>query len=212
MSLSLQFDLQGNMGPELASKMAQLEGGRVNPVLAQAAVDFTQAHLFRLDAERGNVLGGARTHFYSQAARGTHHTVLPDGFALTIGHVGFRQRLQGGTIRPQKAKFLTIPAYPDAYGRRAGEFSDLRFAIVGGRPCLVKAEQSALSFGKKRKDGSRKISGSFVGGNVMYWLVRQVNQAPDPSVLPSEEEYTRELLEVWDSWALRQLARREGGG
>lgn len=163
---------------------------------ARAVAQLTKDHLVQLDGERHK--SGGR-HYYLQAARSITSRGGGSGLALvTVTQTGFRQRLLGGPISPKAPrKYLTIPANPEAYGKRAGEFQDLEFAIVldgngALRPALVRRASTAISFTRrKRKDGSVKVTvkpGELRGGEVMFWLVRKVNQRPDPSVLPSSEQ------------------------
>jgi hypothetical protein len=100
-----------------------------------------------------------------------------DGIRLSIAHPAIRQRLQGGTIRPVNARNLTIPARKEAYGKRASEVRvPLKFGyafdeqIGHWRRALI-ADTVAS---KAKKTGA------------WFWLVPQVEQKPDSSVLPSD--------------------------
>lgn len=162
-----------------------LEGANINPVFARAAVNVTREHLFKRNATHGNRLGGARTNFYAQAARGTQSELRADGFVLGINQVGIRQRYQGGPITPKQAKFLTIPMSAAAHGKRAREFPDLKFAIVPGvGRALVR------------------------GDEVMYRLSKGVNQKADADVLPTEEQFITAMVAAGSGYAKRLIARR----
>lgn len=162
-----------------------LEGVNINPVFGRAAVNVTREHLFKRNATHANRLGGARTNFYAGAARGTQFEVRPDGFVLGIDQVGIRQRYQGGTITPKQAKYLTIPMSAAAHGKRAREFSDLKFAIVPGvGRALVR------------------------GDEVMYRLSKGVTQKADDSVLPSKEQFINAMVIAGSGYAKRLIARK----
>jgi len=206
--MAIGIDIKDGATPVVRAAMEGLRARNINAVLARAAVNFTREYLFRLDRERPNKMSDRRTHFFAQGARGTHSTILADGFVVSINQVGFRQRLEGGTIKPRVAKLLTIPAHPEAYGRRAREFNDLRFVVLGGYPALVKAEQSEVRFGRQKKDKSRTVTrGRRTGGEVYYWLARSVTQKGDRSVLPQESEYRRVLGEVLVRYAKRVVEK-----
>ncbi len=170
---------------------------RLRPIVGRAVVNRLRSHLFDLDRSRPNALGGARTHFYADAARGTHFDVLPDGVMISINQVGIRQRILGGTITPKTAKFLTIPARAEAHGKRASEFNDLIVLRRGdhryGEPyALARAVRTTLRVTGAATAavlGARRLSqGAQEGGEIMFWLKKSVTQAPDPSVVPTQFE------------------------
>ncbi|HBY60596.1 MAG TPA: hypothetical protein DEH78_12295 [Solibacterales bacterium] len=185
---------------------------------ARAVMGRSGANTVRRHLSARNLLPNKRswpkTNFFAQAARSVSSKV--DGSDINIdvtGPVGFRQRYRGGTITPKNVKFLTLPAAPEAYGKRAREFSNLRFAIIEQdgkkRPALVQAEATQFKLGRKRKDGSRKLTVlGETGGGVMYWLVRRANQAPDPSVLPTTEVLIAAIARDTNAW----LATKLNGG
>jgi len=116
---------------------------------------------------------------------------------IGVNQIGIRQRLLGGDIKPVNAGALTIPAVPEAYGKRAREFNNLRFAFAlnpaTGKmmPALVEAEASQVKIGKIKKDGSRTIThtSNTTAKIAIFWLLGKVSQKPDPTVLPSDEEF-----------------------
>lgn len=167
---------------------AAAEGPLTN-AMGRGAANAVTSHLFRLDGSRANKLGGRRTHFFSAAAKATSMQSEPGGIRIVISSVGFRQRLEGGTIRPVNKKYLTIPARAEAYGKRAGEFNDLKVIFnKAGKPVgLAQADQSLVKIGRTRTDGSRKVTNKGeIGGLVLFWLVKKVTQRPDPTVLPTD--------------------------
>lgn len=180
--------------------------------MARAVATQVKDHLVALNAERHRY----GRNYYARAARAVAVRAAA-GFALvTIAHVGIRQRFYGGEIRPRTARYLTIPAAPEAYGMRAREFNDLRFAMMVDartgdlRPALVRRASTAISFVRRRgKDGVTRTTvkaGDYRnGGQVIFWLVRRVNQRPDPSVLPMRAEMLATALDA----GTRRLARLE---
>lgn len=208
--MAYSITITDRASPMLRRVMAGLSERAIGQVVGTAGVEFLRAHFFTLDRERPNALGGTRTHFYGRVARScTYEVTLVGTVMLSAGEgtLGLLQRIHGGEIRPVNANWLTIPARKEAYGKRAREFHNLRLAFFGrGRLALVEAESVDITFGRKRKDGTRKVTpGQERGGAVMFWLRKSVRQAPDPSVAPNMraledaclragEEYTASLI------------------
>lgn len=122
MSVSAHLNLSGSLpGMFLAAESGTRQHALKQAIGGAVQREF-QDHLRRLDAQRPNQLGGVRTHFYGDAAQATFFAVTNDGATVTVAQQGFRQRVLGGTIRPVRSKWLTIPARAEAHGKRAGKF------------------------------------------------------------------------------------------
>jgi hypothetical protein len=213
----ITIDLTDRATPLLLRLGSGLRSGGLEKVMERALVNKVQGHLFRLNNERANQLGGVRTNFYSQAAKSTHGSSERGRVTVTISHVGIRQRYYGGVIRPKAGKkYLTIPVAPEAHGKRAREFSNLRFGFTEGRfgglvPALVKTSASRIRIGRQRKDGSRSVKQiGATGGEAVFILARQVFQRPDPAVLPTPAELETTALKAAQDYVDRQI-RRQGG-
>ncbi|MDP2227283.1 MAG: hypothetical protein Q8J78_07370 [Moraxellaceae bacterium] len=188
-------------------------------VMARAIGIQVKDHLIALNAQRHKF----GRNYYARAARSVSSRSA-GGFALvSINHVGIRQRLNGGTIRPKAGKrFLTIPATPEAYGMRAREFSDLKVGRAinpRGRIqwALIRKASTAISFTRrKQKDGSVKIKvrpGELrAGGEVIFWLVSRVTQRKDPSVLPTTQQMAAVGVAAAENRVTRLAARASQGG
>jgi hypothetical protein len=157
--------------------------GQAAKVGGRAVAGFLRDYLFNLDAERPNKMGGDRTHFYADAARSVQVPEVSGGTAsVSINHVGLAQRLLGGPIKPVVATLLAEPARAEAYGKAPREFDDLEFVPTRNGGMLVQALQIQITRGKRKGD----YSTTTVGALAMYWLVPEVDQDADPTVLPSE--------------------------
>jgi hypothetical protein len=185
-SLTLRIERVAGDPAGAARLAAAMQPAVFNPVVGRSAVNLFREHYFALNTERPNKLGGKRTGFYADAARGTSATTLPDGVLLSVNQVGIRQRWLGGTIKAKPGGWLTIPARAEAHGKRAREFNDLRFQFFrSGTAALVRTDAIELKAKRNRKTGKvTYVAGKTVGGEVMYWLKRSVTQRPDPSVVP----------------------------
>ena len=201
----IAINITDKVTPMLRGAAGQLKGTALENAMGQGASELIQRHLVALNAARPNALGGKRTNFYSRAAKATNYQVKPGEVTVVIAHQGIRQRYQGGFIRPTGGrKYLTIPAIPEAYGKRASELNNLRFGFTEGRsgnlvPALVEASATKVKFGRARQDGSRRttITGN-VGGRAFFYLVRQVFQQADPSVLPTNDQIAGAAVKAGD--------------
>jgi len=120
----------------------------------------------------------ASTGFYQRAAQSIAEPQTGHGsVTVSITQSGLRQRWLGGPIRPVTAKYLTIPAQEAAYGKRAADFPDLTLAFMGrsttGLPIFALIEGTPSLTRKK---------------NVLFWLVRSVEQEGNSDVLPDEDQ------------------------
>lgn len=212
MALTLEYDVSGlfEATRDMEARIKALQGARLNVQIGRGVANLFRDHLFKLNGQRANALGGKRTNFYSDAAKATHSSGNDSEAVVTISQQGIRQRLLGGTIRPTGGKkYLTIPARAEAYGRRAGEFQDLQFVkLKNGTAMLIAGGGTGLKLNSKGEAVTRK---GFEEGLVMFWLVPSVVQRPDRSVLPSDEAiYAAIRGTVQAAW--KQAGRGSVGG
>lgn len=197
--MQVTLQIRDEAAPLLRAALGALRSGSIERAMGQGVANLVRNHLFAKNATP-NQLGGRRTNFYARAARSVNlQSARPGEAVVSINHLGLRQRWQGGVIRPVRGNYLTIPAVSEAHGRRAREFKNLRVSYNrAGRPAaLVEAEATRLKFGRKRADGSRRATSlGGVGGRVFFWLVPEVNQQPDPSVLPDERRMLEAALQA----------------
>jgi hypothetical protein len=190
------------------------ESDNVARVGIRGVANFLRDWFFGLDSSRPNKFGGARTHFFAGVARAIQTPEVNGAVtSVSINHLGLAQRIFGGIIRAGKGissltgkftKFLAIPARAEAYGKTPGQFHDLEFVREkrgNGGAMLVQALQSVVSFGKK---GVRKVGDR--GGLVMFWLVKQVDQKPDPTIMPDDSAITNAAIVPAESYLARRLA------
>ena len=161
--LAMQLDIRDRLPAPRWSEVL----GLLEKALAHDLTAMTQSHLRALDAARPNTLGGKRSHYYGQAARNTRGDSSPGRITISIQQIGMNLHYNGGTVTPKVAKWLTIPAAPEAYGHRAREFDDLYFVLT------------------KRRDLALLKRGS----KVMYWLKKETTHQPDHTVIPDERAY-----------------------
>jgi hypothetical protein len=174
--------------PALRQLQIDLKGRAVNIVMGSAVVTLLRRHFLALPP---NKRGFPTTHFWRRAADATKFEATHDSVRISVNQTGVRQRFLGGDINPVRAKFLTIPAIAETYGHRAGDFSGLKvvqgwFAVYTGRNAtlaLVPKDWKQLGF-----------PGDSTG--VYFWLVKNVSQKPDPTVLPTDDEIGKTAVRV----------------
>ena len=167
--------------------------------IASAVTKMLFDHFMSLNSERSH--GLTSPGFYAEAARGITAEYTDDGIEVSTSRVGIRLRflgsggLPGGVVRPVKAKYLTIPAIAEAYGKPAGYFGGLRFVKFGTAPdapaALIERGVKSATVAKtgKRVRNAYKNAGTqgAFEHRVFYWLKKETRHKPDDSVLPSVE-------------------------
>jgi hypothetical protein len=212
MALTIDIEFNGlqETAGDLQSRLEAMKGKRLNVQIGRGVANLFQEHLFRLNNERRNQFDAPKTNFYADAAKATHSAGTETEATVTISQQGIRQRLFGGTIRPNAGKkYLTIPARAEAYARRAGEFHDLHFVkLKNGNAMLVAGEVTGVSK-KLNKDGSLRTRAGMEEGVVMFWLVPSVTQQSDRTVLPTDKQINDAIRKVVDE-AWKRSASRTG--
>ena len=187
--------------------LLDLLGQKGYKIAGTGVLEAIKTHLVARDAVP-NKNRWPKTHFNDRARKQTFLTTSPTDATVHIALVGFGTFVTGkpDVIKPVNAKFLTIPARPEAYGKRAREFSDLHFAIVDDfygrpRPALVRAAQTLFKFGRKVKGKSAVKDVEEVGGEVYFWLAKSVHPKPHPEALPKTEDLKRAAVGELESYA-----------
>ena len=185
-------------------------------VVGAACVKATQVWLGNRPP---NKRGWPSQGFYKDCAAGTDYRVEGSRAIISVDNEkapgAIRHQFYGGTIR-MKDKKLTIPAGPQFYGKRAGDFTDLRLAVFGrgGPAALVvrKGGTGTVNFatGKGRHvkgAGVRAVAAAHAQGRelVAFWLKDEVTQEANPEVIPPEDMYKEVAVA-----ALEELARQNG--
>jgi hypothetical protein len=163
-------------------------------------------------AARG--LGATPSDLYADFARATTWGPSADGVTLSVTHAAARQRLEGGQIRPVSGKYLTIPARGETYGKRAREFGTTLMVLYGRNgPYALAAKADHMRRVTRGPRAGQLVpaqsgqASSYGQGGVYFWLVRQANQAPDPTVLPEEGVFAEGIKAGLKEWLARILGR-----
>lgn len=142
--------------------------------------------------EQPNKRGWPKQNFWSHVRRATAYAGADESAArVVISDPAINQKIHGGTITPKEGKYLALAAIAEAYGHSPREFDFLHVVRFkgSGALALVEADRTNISYGRKKKDGTRtrKTERSQTRGKVWYWLARKVTQPADANALPSEQ-------------------------
>jgi hypothetical protein len=168
-----------HMSPALHVALAQLleplsqvmDTDHINAIISTPAKNLTREHLYKLSNERHRQ--GVGLNFYADAADSVSTETLPDGVEIRIDKAGIAQRYYGGDIEPVNRSHLWIPAKDSpAEGRVPREFWPFDKVVF---------TEKGQGFAIKE-------------GEILFWLVSHVHQDPDPSVLPTTEQYKDRIL------------------
>lgn len=125
----------------------------------------------RLGAESSGHMGRASSSIESGSDRESAWITIPRNTGL--GRAFYDIVLTTPTRRGKK--WIAIPAAASAYGRRPEQLPDLKFIPLGDDlAVLVKRAKS---------------TGEFIP---VYWLKKEVRISQDRSLLPSDQDFTRE--------------------
>ena len=107
-------------------------------------------------------------------------------------------------------KYLAIPNpnNPDAIGHTPADFPNLQFFKTkrGGGLKLQREVASVVGYLQTGKNkGKTKSVGSEIGDVVFFWLVPEVDQAPDPTVLPDEDALELTAYDAMNQFLIRRL-------
>lgn len=234
--IATQINVADASRPALHGAQAYLASPAARNTVGRAVSNLMRGHFGELEADRPNALGGARTHYWSDARRGTHYVVQGDDVLVGTDQPGVRLHYLGGTVLPgvgpysrpsyltgKPAKYLTIPARAEAHGRRASEFDDL--IVLWGRSgpyALARAVSTMIAFSQnadwragdtvtgKRKFLTTKARGE-QGGEVLFWLVKRADFDPDPTVLPTEAQIQDTATSALSSELVRRFGAQATG-
>jgi len=199
MSLGLSISVQDNATPALESKLQLVSPSRLAGILGPGLTQFVQRHL---RSNGTNSQGWPSTHFWADAARGTSFTRSDngDGIVISINKIGVRQRYYGGPIRPVRAKALAIPINPVSYGHVPADFPGLFMIKCASGAYLVQSnesmsEKTGRTIGRTGKGGNagRRLKSNLT---FLFKLSAGVQQDPDPTVIPSEDELTEVSMDL----------------
>jgi hypothetical protein len=206
-----RVDISGAGLTAVQRMVLEMQPERLLPVAGRAGVNCVRGHLLALNRNRPNRLGGPRTEYWRRAANATNYRPAGDGVILSINQIGMRLHADGGTVRPTKAKFLTIPVNPKAHGKRAREM-DLELVYgAGGVPIALATKPTLSRSVTTTRTGRTVRRNTGRRGEIMFRLVRSVTLRADPTVLPTEDDLGGAVIAALQS-SITRVLRSKGGG
>jgi len=200
------INVSNTAGPALKALGNVLRPQQLRPIVGRSARNAFVAHFRAKNTRSPNRFGARRTNYYLGAARATSFQPVGDGVVISVAQIGIRLHYYGGTVRAGRGissfsgkptKFLTIPARAEAHGKRASEFPDLIVLRRGdhqfGEPYALarKVTQSVKHVTTKRLGRTSRedyesatMVTSYTGGEILFWLKREVRVPADPDILP----------------------------
>lgn len=152
-------------------------------------------HFRQKDKDEPNRLGGKREHFWLKVMRSVQAPILSDGgtkVSISITHPVYAHKFLGGIISAKRAKNLSIPQTPEAYGRSPRVFEQ----ETGHKLIFIRQGPVALL-------ARRATLGPFL--QVEYVLRPWVRQERDPTAFPDETKFEEALLARANAVMQREL-------
>lgn len=192
--------ISDEIAPFLVRVMAGLgDRGELHAYIAGRMEQVTREYVLRIAPDRHDTaerLGATPTGHLGKAAESIESQYDRNAAIVAFPRsTGLHRAFQSVTITPGPGKkFLTIPVNAAAYGKRAGEFTNLIFLRVGPRGTAVLA---------------RRINNEPIL-ETMYLLLPQVFQEQDRSLLPSDMQYLQSAELGARDWIEAQAAELDG--
>lgn len=205
MSATIEVKISDQATPILAELQRKLEDRtELNRSIAAVSEVLTRRHIAEVAAPLRHTtakrLGAKPTGYLNRRANAIESSGTREEAIIRLGGAPeIFARVDGPVIIRAKEKLLTIPATAEAYGRRAGEFSDLRFVMFpSGAKALIRAPghkrgpervrpvpkiRAGRGSSEKRRQGPHP--------EVVFWLRDEVELPQDRGLLPSEDQYTQ---------------------
>jgi hypothetical protein len=146
--------------------------------------ELTRSHIATAAATRHTTaqrLGATPTNYLLNKASSVEALGTPGSVLLTVSGDIFKRTFQPVTVTAVNAKMLTIPWSAEAYGKRAGEFSNL-FVYVSkkgdGQAFLAQRDGKTMKF--------------------LFLLKRSVVLPQDRGLLPADEEIFKVVEQAAD--------------
>lgn len=179
MNISITKD---TITPELARLLAAVQRPRALYAAGAKAVQVQiSEHLRRLQA-RGNKMGWPAQKFFAGKSTSVEKRVgisrLDDtGAVVTIADPRFVHRIEGGTVKPKRRKYLAIPLTDGAYAK--ANQGSIRESLPG--LVLIKTPKGLLLVMSKASGRGKSKTVKIIP---MFKLVRSVTHAPHPDEMP----------------------------
>ena len=187
--ITIPAGLEKLLSKESFKKFNEVGGRAAQQAAKEYHKDFNQAHKWRGPRYLG--AGAGRSGEFGNEIENawTFEGGTSDGATISNDASFYRHKVYGGTIKPKRAKNLTIPVVADAVGRRAKDYKgDLFFLQT-----------------KKGTKGLFEQDGDDI--RMVYLLKSQVTQDPWPGALPPTPQLAQAFGEKWSGEAIKELEK-----
>lgn len=192
--------------PELRAEMARLTDRKpLHAEMGMAVERLVARHLRATKLPQGNRLGAPSTGFWKKAIDSVVGTANATEAVVSIPSRGVALQYYGGTVKPQRAEYLTIPIHAVAHGKSVAELGLPVYRFLSKKGNWLLAEDPR---GGRKGDGSRRKSAGpprYRGGQPLYLLRKRATIRPHPDVLPSEAEIAATAHEAATKYIARRL-------
>lgn len=179
MNALMQMDI--NVGDGVTPVLSRLAGladaEQIHSYIAPQVEELTRLYLNAIAPGRHSTaerLGADPTGHLGRAASAVESGHDDEAAYITIPRIyGLGRAFQDYVITPKNGKkWLTIPATASAYGKRAGEFSDLKFVPF--------TDDLAALMARSKSDGKYIV---------VFWLKKEVTIEQDRTLLPDDQAF-----------------------
>ena len=165
----------------------------INEVAGRAAVNAAIKYHREFDQAGGwrgkRYLGRANndgSSFGADVARGWYFKGADKGGATIANNAEhFAFKVTGGTIKPKRAKFLTIPLIREACGLKVSEYASVYQQNTGRRLFRPKGKSVLM---ERTEDGKARS---------VYALVKSVTMGPWPRAVPDDDLIASAFVSRW---------------
>lgn len=208
---------------EIISSLTGAEAAELNAVGGRAAAqeaaryhrDFDRAGGWRTSGR-----GSESTRFGADVAQGWAFLTADRSGALIYNDADhYRFKVEGGTIRPKRVRYLTIPIIEEARGLRAETYvqnTGNRLFTIPGRNALFERVERGSAQGERvirrargrHRDGSVERIRRKGGIRAVYALVRSVTMPPMPEALPPEDDLREAYSDAWITGLIDNIRKK----
>ena len=175
------------LSDETLSDLNTVGGSAAKEAAKKYHTEYNQAHKWRGDNYLGAGAGRSGEFGDEIANAWTFEGGTSDGATISNDASFYRHKVYGGTIKPKRAKNLTIPVVADAVGRRAKDYK--------GNLFFLKTKKGTKGLFEENGDDIRMV----------YLLKSQVTQEPWPGALPPTANIAQAFGEGWSGAAIDKL-------
>ena len=160
----------------LLDMIAPAGKARLNKVASRDVLTGVKRYHREYDSRGGWRKGGGGGSLFGEEITRAWSVERADSEGVTVVNAGryFRQKVEGGRIRPKRAPFLTIPLVPEAKGRLARVYEQ-----VTGNKLFKNPRKTVL------------MANTSSGLKAIYAIKDEVNQGPWKGAFPPEEHYLK---------------------